>query len=276
MKLKIISFCFLLIIILGSCKKEDLSDTGASVNNGASGAKLLSKVLVDNQSATEYLYNDSNQIVQEKCKYDLTLYTYNSKGQLETTVYYGNDNVLSTDAQVYQTALNNTVWVTAATGVNGGSMAYTYNDNGQLIRTTYSRPQSTISEYSDFTYDSNNRITRQTMSWDNTPTGYIDYSYDSKGNLIKEILYNLPASGTAELITTTEYSFDNQLNPYKSASRLLIPGINTNQNNIIKETYTIHLPADQGSDNVQVTETSYTYNNAGYPLTENSNIAFVY
>ena len=237
---------------------------------------MLSKVLVDNQSATEYLYNDSNQIVQEKCKYDLTLYTYNSKGQLETTVYYGNDNVLSTDAQVYQTALNNTVWVTAATGVNGGSMAYTYNDNGQLIRTTYSRPQSTISEYSDFTYDSNNRITRQTMSWDNTPTGYIDYSYDSKGNLIKEILYNLPASGTAELITTTEYSFDNQLNPYKSASRLLIPGINTNQNNIIKETYTIHLPADQGSDNVQVTETSYTYNNAGYPLTENSNIAFVY
>jgi hypothetical protein len=114
------------------------------------------------------------------------------------------------------------------------------------------------------------------MSWDNAATGYIDYTYDTKGNLIKEVLYNLTSTGAAQLITSTQYDFDSKNNPYKAASKLMLPGINTNLNNIIKETYTIHLTTDQGSDNVQVTETAYTYNAAGYPITKNSNIAFVY
>jgi hypothetical protein len=114
------------------------------------------------------------------------------------------------------------------------------------------------------------------MYWENTATGYIEYSYDGKGNLIKEMLYNLPATGVAELITTTQYAFDNQPNPYRSSSRLMTPGISTNQNNIIKETYTIHLTAVQGPDNVQITETSYEYNGIGYPVTKNGNVSYVY
>jgi YD repeat-containing protein len=114
------------------------------------------------------------------------------------------------------------------------------------------------------------------MYWDNAATGYIDYSYDAKGNLTRESLYNLPVSGAAELLTTTDYIFDNESNPYKATCKLMVPGINTNQNNITKMTYTIHLSSSVGPDNVQTTETAYEYNAKGYPISVNGNTTFVY
>ena len=72
-------------------------------------------------------------------------------------------------------------------------------------------------------------------------TGYIDYLYDYKGNLIKEILYDISETGVAELSTTTKYLFDSKQNPYQSFKSLMIPGIYTNRNNIIKEIYTVHV-----------------------------------
>jgi hypothetical protein len=114
------------------------------------------------------------------------------------------------------------------------------------------------------------------MYWADAATGYIDYTFDSKGNLVKEMLYNLPSSGAAELITTTQYEFDSKLNPYNLSGKILIPGQSTNPNNIIKETYTIHMNPDQGSDKVLVTPTAYTYNNLGYPASENGNTTFIY
>jgi hypothetical protein len=273
MKLKIITFCLLFVTIFVSCKKEDLSK---GLNTGNSNVPILSKVLVDNQSSYEYVYNDSNMISEVKSKFDFTINHYNNKGQLVTAEYYGNDNILSSNAEVSANALSSTTLVTSENGTKSGVITYEYNDNGQLTKTTYSLPSTTSSEYSGFTYDSNNRISRQTMYWANIETGYIDYSYDVKGNLIKEMLYNTPSTGVEELITTTSYNFDNENNPYKSSSKLLVPGINTNPNNIIKETYTIHFTPDQGSDDVQVIETSYQYNGLGYPVSKNGNVSYVY
>jgi hypothetical protein len=260
-------------VLLLSCKKEDLSN---GLNPGNTVAPVLSKILVNNQSTYEYIYNDSNLISEEKSTFDFKLNHYNNIGQLVSTEYYGNDDIFSSDAQVSATAVNSVALITLVTGKKGGTITYEYNANSQLIKTTYALPSSASSEYSEFNYDANNRISRQTMYWVNATTGYIDYSYDGKGNLIKEMLYNLPTSGVAELITTTSYNFDNQQNPYKQFRRLMIPGINTNQNNIIKETYTIHLTPDQGSDKVQITETSYEYNAMGYPVSSNGNISYVY
>lgn len=276
MKLKITTFCLLFVAIIYSCKKEDLS-TGISPDNAGNTQTLfLSKVLIDNQSAYEFLYNDLNLLTTKKSKFDFTVHHYNSVGQLSSTDYYGNDDILSSDAQVVQAAMNSTVWVTSASGVNCGSLSYAYNNNGQLLKTTYSRPQLTNTEYSVFSYDASNRINKQTMYWDDIATGYIDYSYDGKGNMIKEVLYNQPLTGAAELITTTLYEFDSKLNPYKSVSKILIPGVDTNPNNIIKETYTIHLAQGQGADKAQVTQNIYVYNTSGYPITQNNNTTYVY
>ena len=276
MRLKIISFCLLFVTIFFSCKKEDLSNGLNSGNKPTASLPMLSQVLIDNQSAYEYMYNDSSQLTTEKSKFKFNLNSYNALGQLVSTDYYGNDAVLSSDAQVVQAAMSSTAWVNSTTGVKGGTLSYVYNDKGQLIKTSYSRPVTTSTEYSEFTYDANGKINKQTMYWADAATGYIDYSYDNKGNMVKEMLYNLTSAGVAELITTTQYEFDSKLNPYKLSSKLLIPGISTNQNNIIKETYTIQINPDQGPNKVQITQDAYTYNALGYPVTENGNTAYIY
>jgi hypothetical protein len=272
MKLKLFGSFLLIIAVFLSCKKEDSS----KLTNSADLAGTLSKILIDNQSTIEYTYNNLNLLTEEKSKYDLSVNHYDGKGQLISTDFYGNDALLSNDAQVFQAAMNSKVWITTQNGIKGGSIIYEYNDKGLLTKSTCSRPLSTSSEYSDFSYDANNRISRQTMYWENTVTGYIDYSYDTKGNLIKEMLYNIPSAGVTELVTSSQYNFDNQSNPYKQISKLKIPGIDTNANNIIKETYTIHLAQGQGTDTGQVTETSYEYNSLGYPKSKNGNTTFVY
>jgi hypothetical protein len=273
MKHKIITICLLFVAIFLSCKKEEL---GNFWNPGNVKTPLLSRILTDNQCSNEYVYTDSNLISQVKSQFDFTMNHYNSTGQLVTTEYYTNDDILSSDNQVSTTAVNGSGLVTAETGIKSGVIAYIYNGNAQLIKSTYTLTSSASTEYSDFTYDSNNRIARQTMYWDNTASGYIDYSYDGNGNLIKEMLFNMPSTGVAELITTTTYTFDNKANPYKLLSGLRIPGINTNKNNIVKEINTIHLSQDQGPDKVQTTESSYQYNTLGYPISKNGNISFVY
>lgn len=272
MKLKIITFCLLLVSIIISCKKEDLSN---AVNPGNAKVPLLSKILIDNQSASEYLYTDAKFISAEKSKFDYTAYHYNDKGLLVSADYYGNDDILSSDPQIYENAINRKELITAETGKLDGTITYVYNNNTQLIKTTYTRPSDATSEYSEFSYDLNNRIARQTMYWDNSPKGYIDYTYDAKGNLTKEMLYNLPETGVAEPITTTSYTFDNEQNPYNLFGGTM-PGLNTNKNNIVKETYTIHMTADLGPDRVQVTETTYEYNGSGYPVSKNGNVTYIY
>jgi hypothetical protein len=275
MRIKITIFCLLFVAIIFSCKKEEIYNNGTPGTPG-SNALLISKVMTDGQTSYEYVYNDSNLVIQEKSKFDIAVHHYNAKGLLASTVHYGNDDILSSDLTVAQTALNSQVMVTPENGKKGGIITYEYNDNAQLVKTIYTNPSATSSEYSQFTYGNNNMINRQTMYWVNTATGYIDYSYDSKGNLTKEALYNLPATGAAELITTTEYVFDNELNPYKASSKLLIPGIYTNQNNIVKVTNTINLSASNGSDNVQTTDMTYEYNSQGYPVSINGNTTFIY
>jgi hypothetical protein len=114
------------------------------------------------------------------------------------------------------------------------------------------------------------------MYWENILSGYIDYSYDENGNLVKEVKYNVSAEGIAELMTTTDFEYDNMKNPYKSFRRLMTPGVYTNENNIVKQTYTIHFEVDPSTEKVQVTETSYDYNDKGYPVRVNGTVEYVY
>ena len=270
MKFKIFSFSLILVSIFVSCKKESLSIV-ANTN-----IALLSKIMTDNQSSDEYIFNGLNLISEEKSRYDYTLHHYNSNNQLVSSDFYGNDDILSSNLQIYQTAMSRVDWVTPINGSKGGTIAYEYNSDAELIKTTYTRPSSTSSEYSLFSYDANNRISRQMMYWEDIETGYIDYSYDAKGNLLTEALYNVPATGAAELITTTQYAYDDKQNPYKSFIQLMMPGIYTNVNNIIKETYTINSNTVTASGKIQVTDNSYAYNTNGYPVSKNGNVSYIY
>lgn len=270
MKLKIFSLFFFLTAIFFSCKKDDQLPIPEPP------APILSKVIVDNKTYYEYSYNNSNLISEEKSKFDFTIHNYNSKNQLISSEYYIDKDILSVDPLVLGTTLIQKGIVILNQAQNVGTVRYDYNSNDQLIKTTFTRPSATNSEYSEFSYDGNNRISRKTLFWENKITGYVDYSYDSKGNLDKESLFNIPSTGIAELSTTSKYEFDDQENPYKSFNKLMLPGINTNRNNIIKETYTIRSSADAKFENIQVIETTWEYNAFGYPVKKNANIEFSY
>ena len=53
------------------------------------------------------------------------------------------------------------------------------------------------------------------------------------------------------------------------------PGIYTNENNIVKETLTL-MDNTPGVDSIQVTESTYEYNDQGYPVTKDGFIRYEY
>lgn len=270
MKLKIVSLSFLFIAMFFSCKKDE------QLIIPRTDSPLLSKVINNDQPYYEYSYNAANLISQEISKYQFTKHNYNNKNQLLNTDYYWDKGILSSSLLVIDTVLNRIELVNPFNAVKSGSANYEYNSNNQLIKTTYNRASAVNSEFSVYTYDGNNRINRQTLYWDNKVSGYIDYFYDVKGNLIKEIMDSVTAKGIAVLSTTAEYELDDKQNPYKPFSGLMIPGINTNLNNIVKETYTVQSGVDQKIANIQVTQTLYEYDDRGYPVKKNGTVKYAY
>jgi|WetSurMetagenome_2_1015567.scaffolds.fasta_scaffold29675_4 hypothetical protein len=268
MKIIKISLCLVIIMLAFSCKKEEIGITANSAG------LLLKQVMVDNQAVLEYTYNSSRLMSAEKSKFDLTNYNYTGN-QLTGTDYYINFNILSSDAQVSSTAMNQVALVAADNTNKGGSGSFEYNGSDQLVKATYASVTGS-SQHSEFIYGADGRISRQILYWDNVETGHIDYTYDANGNLTKENLYNISASGTNELSTTTDYEYDNSTNPYKAISRIPIPGLYTNTNNITKETYTIDVNSEQGTGSVQVIVNTYVYNAKGYPISKNGNVTYSY
>ena len=270
MKINIVSLSLLFATILLSCQKDNLE---IEVKTDV---PLIRNVVIANQPFYEYSYDYNDLISAEKSKFNITKYLYNDKKQLVTTDYYSDNVLLSNDLQILKNILASNVLLSLADTEKGGTLKYEYNNYGQLIKTIVSRPQNSSPEYSEYSYDENDRIGRQTLFWDIKIVGYIDYSYDGRGNLIKETLYSILSSGLAELSTTKQYEFDNYQNPFKTFNRLITPGINTNPNNIIKETFTIHFKPGQGTDIVQITSTSYDYNSKGYPIRKNGSVEYFY
>jgi hypothetical protein len=269
MKFKTISLCILFVVTILSCQKDELSVPDKTE------VMYLSNVMIDDQPFYQYIYNDSNLVSGESSKLDYMIHRYNEQNQLISSDYYWNKSIMSSDIKIIETTLSQSDLITTANGTKGGSFKYEYT-NDLLSKATFSRPQSGSTEYSVFTYNEINRINRQILYWNDSETGYIDYLYDFKGNLIKESLYDISEKGVAELCTTTKYLFDSKQNPYKSFRGIMIPGIYTNYNNIVKEVYTVFVKGGQSTDKVQVTENSYEYNINGYPVAKNGNVKYSY
>lgn len=261
---KVVSL-FFFSLILFSCEK----DNTPFIENG--GIPLLSKVLVDGELFYEYSYNEANLVTEEKHQYHYTRHYYNNSKQLLRSDYYVDPDMFSSTMP----AMNREEWVNPRNTEKSLTTTFDYDSEGQLIRKTYERPSVSHSEFSEYTWE-NNRISRKTMYWNNEQSGYIDYEYDNKGNLVKEEKYMLGQDGSVTIWTSTEYEFDNMNNPYQSFERLISPGKYTNLNNIIKEIYTVHSDYDMGIDDVSVLEYSYEYDINGYPLMVNGNIAYIY
>lgn len=260
---------FLFLLILPSCEKDKL----LIVEN--SDIPLLSRVLTGGEPYMEYSYNDANLVTEEKSKFHYTKHNYSDNNLLSSSEFYMDPAMFSSSSSVIEAAMKRKEWVNPGNTAKSLTQSFEYKENGQVARKIYIRPSVSNSEYSDFTID-NDRISRQSMYWQNASSGYIDFIYDEKGNLEKETKYLILSDGVSELMTTTEYEYDNMRNPYIAFKRLMTPGKYTNPNNIVKTTYTLHFEVDAWIEKTQVSENKYEYNRLGYPVKVNDEVTYVY
>lgn len=236
---------------------------------------LLSKVIFGSETYMVYIYNDKNLLMEEKSKFHYTRHSYNDLNQLMTSDIYWDISMASSDSRVIEAAMNRKEWVSPDNTSKSISHKYEYTGNGQLFRKSFIRTSGNNGDFMEFQYE-NDRIVRSTGYNNNSISGYTDYQYDENGNVIRQTRFMVSTSGIAELSTTTEYEYDNMHNPFQLFRRLITPGIYTNPNNITKETYTLNFDVDPSIEKVQITENTYKYNLKGYPVKINGETEYVY
>ena len=266
-----IALMFVFSLFFFSCEKE--KDKQLIIEN--TDIPLISKVLIGGEIYMEYSYSSANLPDEEKSKFHYSRHTYNDNNQLITSDFYWDISFASSDSRIIEAAMNREEWVNPDNTPKSITHAYEYNKNGQLLRKSYIRPADKNSDIVKFLYEGD-RIVRITGYYNGTISGYTDFLYDNNGNIIKQTKYFVSSAGIAELGTTTDYEYDNMHNPYQPFKRLITPGVYTNPNNITKETYTINFDVDPLTEKVQITENSYEYNDKGYPLKVNGLTEYVY
>ena len=272
-KPKMTSFKFLLLFVvlvfLSSCSHDDFSD---EIFSGT----LLTEVRMGNEVYYRYTYTEANLILEEKSKFHYSKYQYNNRTQLIQSDHYWDERVASSNSVTLENAMQRTEWVNPGNTQKDTYFSFEYQKSGNLEKRIVHRLNNNTSSVDFFRYNKQGKIDRRTWYDDGKESGYDTYSYDERGNLSKVERYHILQDGSHKLQTTTEYEFDDKNNPYYSFRSLLIPGKNTNVNNIIKETYTLHFEVDKFIQPVQTTEYSYEYNSLDYPVKRSDGWEFIY
>ena len=173
----------------------------------------------------EYVYDDKGNIVKETVytteefvldgetsKYDQTFvreYRYNEKGVL---VYQNEDGVIM-EYDDYGNMTNNDGWViindyddsgrlTRTTAQENGSYSlYEYDSLGNKIKVTQYDAYGVLQGNTEYEYDKNGILTKETSVYDNEKT---EYEYDKNGKITLEVYYDEDGS----LDSKEEYKYD--------------------------------------------------------------------
>lgn len=261
---------FLFCFTFSSCEKNE------SLYEELADGTQLHKVLIEGEVYQEFTYNDAGLILEEKSKYFYTNHNYNSRNQLVRTDHYMDWRIVSSSSHVLDELAKRTEWVSSENTELDSYFELSYNDDGKLSRRDVKRVKTDSESYSRFTYNSNGRVERRTAYNEDEAFLFDNYFYDTAGNLVREERYLILENGTEELQTRTDYKFDAKMNPYISFRGLMIPGRNTNRNNIVEKRYEHFFEVSGLSEKVSVTNDSYAYNENGYPIRKNGNLEFIY
>jgi hypothetical protein len=257
--------------LFASCEKDPVP----AIEN--EGIPLIVRIKSSTDSSSvEYSYNSLNLLETERSKFYYIGYTYNYENQLTMTEVYYDDNLLSSSWEIAEAANNRTEWVTPENTQRTSYKTYSYDKDGKLVSVSNYR-QNGYLEYSELSYNGSGKVSRRSYFLENKISAYFDFLYDEKGNLIKASRFWVPVSGEDVLSYIYEYEYDTYSNPFKAFKRLIVPGLNgiyTNENNIVKETYTI--VGEYQSLIKRITEISYEYNDSGYPVKKGQSIEYEY
>jgi hypothetical protein len=269
MKTNLFPFVLIPFLFLISCERDNFIDEPFD-------GVLLKEVRAEDIVYYQYTYTNAGFISEEKSKFYYTNHNYNSHNQLVQSNHYFDMRLTSSTSYVVDEALKRTEWVSPENTQKDSYFSFEYNELGRLEKRISNRLNTDYKWFDIFSFNGAGEIVKRTSYHENKVSVYDEYFYDSSGNMKKAERYLILENGTPELQTTTEYEFDNKHNPYLSFSKLMIPGQNTNPNNIVKETYTLHFEVDKFIDKVQIKEYGYEYNLMGYPVKRSDGFEYVY
>ena len=90
--------------------------------------------------------------------------------------------------------------------------------------------------YEEYEFNDNRVAKINVFNPQNQLTHYYTFLYDNNDNVLEEGYYYMQDGTDAILQTRILYEYDDKLNPLKVFAVEGTPGINTNQNNIIRQT----------------------------------------
>lgn len=254
MKTKIFFFLSLFIVstILINCSKEETNTEGKKY--------FLNKEILDDGSYSKLFYNANNNITKMEFSgagfSSYSEYLYDSKDHLFQKNDYSSDSTLVIKDLVVMNDDNNiekNIW---------------YYSDIDTITTT-------------FEFDNNKNLSKINYYYGDlviTPKYYANtvLTYNSAGNVIKEVYTDIPSSETSEY----NYEYDSKISPYYQNGLKWVYFLSSlhfydnvgcfyylSKNNPIKKTRTIPTP-------LKTTNFTYNYNSDGYPtrITEGSSV----
>jgi hypothetical protein len=228
----------------------------SNTNRVFSGKIIMAKK--DSLILNKYSYDSAGNMITDESKYYYIQYNYNKKNQLISIYDYRDEGDLSSNIQVVEAYEKRTTWVNPQNKRTHYTTTYEYDEKGQMSKSNNDYG------YLTYEYDDHNRINKETYFdiFGKRSAIYIN-SYDKNNNLINRKEYRVIAAEKNSLVHETKFEFDNKNNPFKGSKNSLIPGIDTNPNNIVKYNW------------ISVIEISYVYNEFGYPI-KKDDIEFVY
>ncbi|SHN10141.1 hypothetical protein [Chitinophaga sp. CF418] len=159
---------------------------------------------------------------------------------------------------------------------NGGAMelgqTFDYNSAGNLLRVNNYISSGSRSHYDSLAYDANGRLTGF-YELTSVINGYqiqakYAYTWDSKGNIIKEVRVSMPGGVESKDTSFTDYTYDDKVNFASRQPEFFLleadnPTFGLSVNNVVKSVHTINTIAGY----VLTTTDEYTYDEDGYPVT---------
>jgi len=251
---------FLTIAGINSCEKE---------SNLCQDNTKIRQVNADDLIKEQMTYNSDCRVSEYVQEFSYKKYAYNSQGQLIKTEQA---IILDPTSCFMPTPSSGETFTDPRKAPITQYNTYEYDEEGRL-----SKKQSYFLNGEQFhlvsyqTYDYENGLMKQMNRYNpqNELTERNTYTSDENGNIIHDEYFFKETETSFVLISRNEYVFDDKVNPYRIFEDEGIPGVYTNRNNIVKNTFTGY------DSNIYTTEYSYEYNDSGLPVKMN-NLTILY
>ena len=228
-RITILSLCTSTLLFFVACEKEPLNVRPPSTDF------LISKIFKEGKLYQEYIYNDNKNLIRVNYYYDDSVYhfeayKYNSEGRAIKKEY---------SDDYYET--------------------YEYDESGRFLKLNSHYNDSTIYSVTEFTYNPEGQIEKGLVTARGRDSWDINYTYDSRGNILTRI--EGPEQGSQFALSSSEFEYDDKNNPRYNWG---LPTDIIQYNNPVRY-YNENMLSCAMPPNF---EYQYEYNSDGYPVKE--------